>query len=65
MQQTLGYTRTAVVFHWFMALLITAGFTLGATMTDLHMSPRKIKLYATKTSAQSQQFRADTDALSG
>jgi cytochrome b561 len=40
------YTRTAVALHWFIALLITAGFTLGATMTDLHMSPRKLKLYS-------------------
>jgi len=40
------YTRTAVALHWFVAVLITAGFTLGATMTDLHMSPRKLKLYS-------------------
>jgi cytochrome b561 len=40
------YTRTAVALHWFIALLITAGFTLGATMTDLHMSPRKLRLYS-------------------
>ena len=40
------YTRTAVALHWVITLLITAGFTLGATMTDLHMSPRKLKLYS-------------------
>jgi cytochrome b561 len=40
------YTRTAVVLHWFVALLIACGFTLGATMTDLHMSPRKLRLYS-------------------
>ncbi len=40
------YTRTAVALHWFMVLLITAGFTLGATMTDLHMSPKKLRLYS-------------------
>ena len=40
------YTRTAVALHWLVALLIAAGFTLGATMTDLHMSPRKLKLYS-------------------
>lgn len=40
------YSRTAVVLHWLMALLLTAGFTLGATMTDLHMSPRKLRLFA-------------------
>jgi cytochrome b561 len=40
------YTRTAVALHWFMALLIAAGFTLGATMTDLKMSPRKLRLFS-------------------
>jgi cytochrome b561 len=40
------YTRTAVALHWLIAVLITAGFTLGATMTDLHVSPRKVRLYA-------------------
>jgi cytochrome b561 len=40
------YTRTAVALHWLVALLITAGFTLGATMTDLAVSPRKVRLYA-------------------
>ncbi|HEY2417669.1 MAG TPA: cytochrome b [Steroidobacteraceae bacterium] len=39
------YTRTAVVFHWLIALLITAGFSLGAYMVDLHISPRKLRLY--------------------
>jgi cytochrome b561 len=40
------YTRTAVVLHWLMALLLTAGFTLGATMSDLAMSPRKLRLFS-------------------
>jgi cytochrome b561 len=40
------YTRTAIALHWLVALLITAGFTLGATMTDLPMSPRKLRLYS-------------------
>jgi len=40
------YTRTAVALHWLMALLVTAGFTLGATMTDLSMSPRKLRYYS-------------------
>jgi cytochrome b561 len=40
------YTRTAVVLHWLMALLLAAGFTLGVTMGDLAMSPRKLKLFA-------------------
>ena len=41
-----GYTRTAIALHWLMAALMTAGFTLGATMVDLHISPRKVRLYA-------------------
>src|ERR1700733_15827758 len=45
-QQPTVYTRTAVVLHWVIALLITAGFTIGATMTDLHMSPRKLRIYS-------------------
>src|SRR5271165_1860677 len=40
------YTRTAVVLHWLMALLITAGFTLGATMTELAVSPKKLRYYS-------------------
>lgn len=41
-----AYTRTAMVLHWLIALLIIGGFTLGLTMTDLHMSPRKVRFYA-------------------
>ncbi len=39
------YTRTAVVLHWLVAVLITCGFALGAYMVDLHISPRKLRLY--------------------
>ena len=46
MQPSTAYSRTAVALHWFMALLITAGFTLGTYMVDLHMSPRKLRLYS-------------------
>src|ERR1700686_2822664 len=45
-QHRTAYTRTAVALHWFISLLIAAGFTLGATMTDLHLSPRKLRLYS-------------------
>jgi cytochrome b561 len=40
------YTRTAVFLHRLIALLITCGFTLGAYMVDLHISPRKLRLYS-------------------
>lgn len=45
-QHSTAYTRTAVALHWIIALLIAAGFTLGATMTDLHISPRKLRHYS-------------------
>ncbi len=41
-----GYTRTAVALHWLIAVLILTGFTIGANMVDLRMSPEKLKLYA-------------------
>ncbi len=46
MAERATYTRTAIALHWLMALLLTAGFTLGATMGDLAMSPRKLRLFA-------------------
>lgn len=46
MEQRDHYTRIAVVLHWLTALLIAAGFTLGATMTDLAMSPRKLRVFS-------------------
>lgn len=42
----ISYTRTAVALHWLIALLILAGFTLGANMVDLHMSPLKLRLFS-------------------
>src|ERR1019366_8524687 len=45
-QMGAGYTRTAVALHWLIALLITCGFSLGAYMVDLHISPRKVRFYA-------------------
>jgi cytochrome b561 len=40
------YTRTAIVLHWLLALLIAAGFTLGVTMADMAISPRKLQLFS-------------------
>jgi cytochrome b561 len=40
------YTRTAVFLHWLIALLIACGFTLATYMVDLHISPRKLRLYS-------------------
>jgi cytochrome b561 len=40
-----SFTRTAVVLHWLIGLLILCGFSLGTYMVDLHMSPTKLRLY--------------------
>ena len=40
------YTRTAIALHWLMALLIIATFPLGLYMSDLALSPIKLKLYS-------------------
>lgn len=39
------YTRTAISLHWLIAGLIACGFTLGAIMTDLPVSPERLRLY--------------------
>ena len=38
------YTRTAIVLHWLIALLILAAFPLGLYMSDLALSPLKLRL---------------------
>ncbi len=40
------YTRTAVVLHWLIALLIFVAFPLALYMTGLHLSPFKLRLYS-------------------
>jgi cytochrome b561 len=41
------YTRTAMFFHWTIALLIMAGFTLGLVMTDIPgITPTKLKYFS-------------------
>lgn len=39
------YTRTAVVLHWLMAVLIIAAFIMGEKMTDMAISPLKVRMY--------------------
>jgi cytochrome b561 len=41
-----GYTRTAIVLHWLVAVLILAAFGLGLYMVELKLSPTKLKLYS-------------------
>ncbi|MCC6067723.1 cytochrome b [Ferrovum sp. PN-J185] len=40
------YTKTAISLHWLIALLILCAFPLGLYMSDLELSPLKLKLYA-------------------
>lgn len=41
-----AYTRTAIAFHWLVALFIFAAFALGLYMADLALSPQKLRLYS-------------------
>ncbi|MGH8804092.1 MAG: cytochrome b [Polaromonas sp.] len=41
-----GYTRTAIVLHGTMALLMLAGFCVGLYMVGLPLSPLKLQLYS-------------------
>jgi cytochrome b561 len=40
------YTRTAMLLHWLIAVLILGMFGLGIYMADLPLSPQKLKLYS-------------------
>jgi cytochrome b561 len=39
------YTRTAVALHWVLGLALIGSFTVGLTMTEMAMSPQRLKLY--------------------
>ncbi len=43
---TQRYTYPAIALHWLMALLMIATFPLGLYMSDLPLSPHKLRLYA-------------------
>ena len=40
------YTRVAIVLHWVIALAIFANLALGSIMTDMALSPQKLRLYS-------------------
>ena len=41
------YTKTAMLLHWLIALLIISAFLLGLVMTDIHgITPTKLKYYS-------------------
>jgi cytochrome b561 len=43
----LRYSRTAILFHWLVALLIIGAFTMGLVMTDIPgITPTKLKYYS-------------------
>ena len=39
------YTRTAIALHWLLAVALFGSFCVGLYMTDLTMSPTRLKLY--------------------
>jgi cytochrome b561 len=42
-----SYTRTAIAFHWLVALLIICGFALGWVMTDIPgFTPTKLRYFS-------------------
>lgn len=41
-----NYSRPAIALHWLMALMILTALPLGMFMTDLDLSPTKLKLYS-------------------
>jgi cytochrome b561 len=40
------YSGKSMALHWLVAILIIAAFILGSYMTDLRISPTKLKLYS-------------------
>jgi cytochrome b561 len=39
------YTRTAIALHWLIGLALAGSFIVGLTMTEMAMSPQRLKLY--------------------
>lgn len=39
------YTRTAVGLHWSIAALVLTGLFMGWTMTEMEVSPQRLKVY--------------------
>ena len=39
------YTRTAMAFHWLLAVALLGSFGVGLYMADLPFSPQRLKLY--------------------
>ena len=39
------FTLPAIALHWLLALMIVGAFGVGVTMTDMPVSPQRLKLY--------------------
>lgn len=46
MNQSASYTRTAIGLHWLIAIAIVTTFSVGLYMSDLPLSPDKLKIYS-------------------
>lgn len=46
MNSAAGYTRVAITLHWLIALAIFANLALGSLMTEMAISPQKLRLYS-------------------
>lgn len=44
MKQVLAYTRTAIALHWLIALLVFVTFPVGVVMSDMALSPDKLRM---------------------
>lgn len=44
MKRTGSYTRTAIVMHWSMALLLFVAFPLGVLVHEMSLSPDKLRM---------------------
>jgi cytochrome b561 len=40
------YTTPAIIFHWLVALMIIGAFSMGLVMTEMSLSPTKLKYYS-------------------
>jgi cytochrome b561 len=46
MNGTSAYSRPAIALHWLIALIILASFPVGLYMTEMALSPLKLKIYS-------------------
>ncbi len=46
MDSSPAYTRTAITLHWLIALALVVTFGVGLYMSDLPLSPDKLRIYA-------------------